>query len=104
MLELNKKYTMVLENNLGIIVSRQIRINKIEESKGEYQQEKSLTIYYTVKGKRKMIGRKFTDNSLFIIDGWEDIQETNDAEMVCFDREKFSSILNRYKPVLKYNC
>lgn len=104
MLELNKKYTMVLENNLGIIVSRKIKINKIEESKGGYQQEKYLTIYYTIKGKRKMIGSKFRDNSLFIIDGWEDIQGINDTEMICFDREKFSSILNRYKPVLKYNC
>ena len=105
MLKLNEKYTIVLENNLGVLVSRKVRIHKIEEEKGGFQKDKSLTIYYTEKGKRSKTGRKFLDNKLFIIEGWQDIETSlNDNEFICFDNDKFNGLLTKYNPVLKYNC
>lgn len=105
MLKLNEKYTIVLENNVGILVSRKVRINKIEIIEGGFQKDKSINIYYTEKGKRTKTGRKFIDNKLFIIEGWQEVETSlNDSEFICFDDEKFNEVLSKYKPVLKYNC
>lgn len=104
MLKLNEKYTIVLENSLGIIVSRQVRINKIEHTEATYQKDESLIIFSTDKGKRKQRGTRFTNNKLFVLDGWQDIKELLTDEFICFDNSKFDNILKKYNPILKYNC
>jgi hypothetical protein len=112
-IKLNEKYTLVIENDFGMIVSRQVKINEateVKKSQYSYGDEKALKLIYTLKGKRSKTGTRFSDNKIAIIEGWKEVKGAvnNDSftEMVAFDENNFDNILklNNLNPVVKYNC
>ena len=109
-IKLNEKYTLLIENTWGILVSRKVRINDISEVEAYCKYgAKNLKIIYTEKNKRKKYGVKFTDNKVAIIDGWIDIKgvanDSNVSELESFKEGLFDNIIeiNKLKPVLRYN-
>lgn len=109
----NEKYTLIIENSLGIMVDRKIKIIEAEEVKNPkyaYGDSKALRLIYIEKGKRKKLGTLFTENRIAIVEGWKDIKGTMkdsfNGEMIAFHEENFNGILelNSLKPILKYNC
>ena len=113
-IKLNEKYTMIVENDLGMLVSRQIRVNEATEVKNPkytYGDDKALRLIYTEKGKRKKRGTLFTENKIALIEGWKEVSGVingNDKsfEMVSFDEGAFENVLinNNLSPIVKYNC
>lgn len=110
-IKLNEKYTLLIENTWGILVSRKVKINDISEVEGYYKEygAKNLKIIYTEKNKRKKYGVKFTDNKVAIIDGWIDIKgvanDNNVSEFEAFKEGLFDDIIkdNKLNPILIYN-
>lgn len=113
-IKLNEKYTLVIENDFGMIVSRQVKINEateVQNTQYSYGNEKALRLIYTLKGKRSKTGTRFTQNKIAIIEGWKEVTGVingNDKnfEMIAFDENNFDNILkqNNLSPIVKYNC
>lgn len=113
-IKLNEKYTLVIENSLGMMVSHQVRINQAEEVKNpkySYGDSKALKLIYTLKGKRKRSGTLFTENKIAIVQGWQEVTGVingNDKnfEMISFAEGAFDKVLeiNNLNPIVKYNC
>jgi hypothetical protein len=112
-IKVNEKYTLVIENDFGMVVSRQVKINEAEEVKSNqysYGNDKALKLIYTLKGKRSKTGTRFTQNKIAIIEGWKEVKgvinHDDFAEMMAFDENNFDNILklNNLDPIVKYNC
>jgi len=112
-IKLNEKYTLIIENTVGMMVHRHVRINKAEEVLKDsygYNKDKCLQLIYTLKGKRKKTGTKFKDNKIAIVEGWQEIKETINSEnfrkMLSFGENNFDKTLeiNNLNPIVKYNC
>lgn len=112
-IKLNEKYTLIIENTMGMMVHRYVRINEATEvlkDTNSYNKDKCLRLIYTLKGKRKKTGTKFTDTKIAIISGWQEIKGTinnNDfKELVSFAENNFDNVLkiNNLNPIVKYNC
>jgi hypothetical protein len=109
----NEKYTLIIENTVGMMVHRHVRINKAEEvlkDKNYLGSGKCLQLIYTLKGKRSKTGTKFTDNKIAIVEGWQEVKETinskNFRAMLSFGENNFDKTLeiNNLNPIVKYNC
>jgi hypothetical protein len=75
-IKMNEKYTLVLENSLGFIVSRQVRITEANIT-SYAQYDKTLILVYISKGKRKRTGFFFVpDNKIAIVEGWHEVKGT----------------------------
>jgi hypothetical protein len=111
-IKLNEKYTLVIENTFGMMVSHQVKINQAKEiNKYTYGDDKVLSLIYTLKGKRSKTGTRFTDTKVAIIEGWIDVKGVingNDSnfEIIAFDENNFDNVLkiNNLNPIAKYNC
>lgn len=112
-IKLNEKYTLIIENTLGMMVSHQVKINQAEEILKDsygYSKDKCLKLIYILKGKRNKIGTKFKDNKIAIVEGWQEVKGTindkNVSEFISFDENAFDSVLkiNNLNPIVKYNC
>lgn len=109
-IKLGEKYTLLIENTMGFIVSRQVKIT--EAYLKDYAQYKNrLHLHYILKGKRKAQGTRYVDNKIAIIEGWQEIkgifldkiEKGNKVE--CFANEIFEEILimNKLTPVYAQN-
>lgn len=89
------KYTLLIENSLGLIVDRKVTINKIYVE--PYAQHKeTLVIHYKEKGKRTVKGTRFIDGKVSIIEGWIDIKNTFNSsygEFKAFQSGEFEEVL-----------
>lgn len=112
-IKVNEKYTLVIENTLGLMVSQQVKINEATEVLKDtygYSKDTCLRLIYTLKGKRTKTGTKFTNNKIAIVEGWQEVKGTindkNVSEFVSFDENAFDSVLkiNNLNPIVKYNC
>jgi len=112
-IKLNEKYTLIIENTMGMMVHRHVRINEASEvlkDPSYAYKGNCLRLIYTLKGKRTKTGTKFTDNKIAIVEGWQEIKETinskNFREMLSFGENNFDKTIeiNNLIPIVKYNC
>lgn len=69
------KITLVIENTMGIVVTRQAKFAGFE-FKNYAQYNNVLALKYTLKGKRKVEGRYFIEGALSVAKGWQDVDTT----------------------------
>jgi hypothetical protein len=106
-IKLNEKYTLLIENTMGFIVSRQVRITKafMEKENNLYgnvrSNEENLVLHYILKGKRKAIGTRFKESRIAIFEGWKDIkgtiQDNNINTFESFQTGLFDDIIKNNK-------
>lgn len=110
----NEKYTLLIENEYGLIISRKIRFKKaMFESYAQF--DKTLVLHFVEKNKRHIAGARFIDNKLVIAEGWIDIKGTFEDKnkdkrtyeyMICdFNATEFNQVVdsNNLKIAYQYN-
>jgi hypothetical protein len=83
-----EKVTLMLINEMGFPVCRHIKIQKadIVSAKryvGHMTDKKCLQLQYVMRGKRKSVATRYTENDLAIALGWQDVKTPD--EFVSFD-------------------
>jgi hypothetical protein len=93
------KITMVIENSMGLTVVRHGRYKS--HAIGKYAQYNNcLSFRYVLKGERKTRGNAFTNSSISIAAGWQNIQSQDSGNFDCFDGKTFGAISSNLTDVL----
>ena len=96
-----KKATLLIENQLGLIVTRQVTLLAIELQKpypsAYYYQ---LVVIYTERGKKKATGFKY--NKIAIFEEWQDVAPENTNEIIVaeFNEAKFEAAKAKLKNLI----
>ena len=69
------KITLVIENTMGVVVTRHAKFVGFE-FKNYAQYQSVLALKYTLKGKRKVEGRYYIEGALSVAKGWQDVDTT----------------------------
>jgi hypothetical protein len=102
----SKKVTLILINTMGVPVCRHITViaADIVSAKryyGEITDKKCLEIQYIEKGKRKPKGTRYTEASLAVALGWQDIKvPTNNGYIDAFDNGLLDAMIRQAKDVV----
>lgn len=88
------KYTLIIENELGFLVKREIKLESAEMVlKDKYSCSKKYIpqLIFKYKKARNLTGLKFT-NKIVILDGWKkDLPEPDINDQFCFSMD-----INKY--------
>lgn len=101
-----KKVTLILINTMGFPVCRHITviaadIVSAKRYHGEITDKKCLELQYIEKGKRKPRGTRYTEASLAVALGWQDIKvPTNDGYIDAFDNGLLHEMVSQAKDVV----
>ena len=102
----SKKVTLIFINTMGFSVSRHITViaADIVSAKryyGEMTDKKCLELQYVEKGKRKPKGTRYTEASLAVALGWQDIKmPANDGYIDAFDNGLLDAMVRQAKDVV----
>lgn len=102
----SKKVTLILINTMGFPVSRHVTviaadIVSAKRYHGEMTDKKCLELQYIEKGKRKPKGTRYTEASLAVALGWQDIKvPTNNGYIDAFDNGLLDSMVRQAKNVV----
>lgn len=98
-IKINEKYTLLIEDGLNSLISKMVKIEKIEEVDGVFN------IQYKEKGKRKLIEVNTFENNIAVYEGWQKLKgilDKNDRHFVWSSlKSNFNSILglNKIEPI-----
>lgn len=102
------KATLIIINTWGLPIVRNVWLKRVEvKNKDSYctwrNAEQAVSAWYTIKGKRKTTGTKFTGGVTIAL-GWQDIEgafnNTPNSEFLSFENGKLEELSALAKDVL----